>query len=329
MTNVRHLCSVSSNEVINVACTSRKDASASATKLKIIISAGAGAGDNTSAAERLAEIFTENGVDVDISLAQTGAEVTELAQEAARGPYKAVVAAGGDGTVNSVAAAVVDTDKIFGVLPLGTLNHFARDLNIPFDVEAAAQTIIAGHTTEIDVAEVNDRIFLNNSSLGLYPMIVREREKRERLGFRKWPAFFWATIQALRRYPFLDVRLRVNGELFDRLTPFVFVGNNEYAMNGFNIGLRDRLDEGVLSIYITHRTTRLRLIGLALRAMAGRLRNDRDFLALRSNEVKILTRRKRLRVAFDGEIKWMQTPLQYRVRSRALRVIVPKNAEAE
>jgi YegS/Rv2252/BmrU family lipid kinase len=297
--------------------------------LKIIISAGAGPGDNTKAAERLAEIFKENEIDVDISLAQSGAEVTEFAEEAARGPYKVVVAAGGDGTVNSVAAAVVDSDKILGILPLGTLNHFARDLNIPFDIEAAAQTIIAGHTTEIDVAEVNDRIFLNNSSLGLYPMIVREREKRQRLGYRKWPAFFWATIQALRRYPFLDVRLRVNGELFDRLTPFVFVGNNEYAMDLLNIGVRNRIDDGVLSIYITHRTSRLRLITLALRAVFGRLRNDKDFLALRSNEVKILTRRKRLRVAFDGEIKWMQTPLQYRVRSRALRVIVPKNSEAE
>ena len=297
--------------------------------LKIIISAGAGPGDNTQAAERLAEIFTEHQIATDISLAQSGSEVTELAQEAARGPYEVVVAAGGDGTINSVAAAVVDTDKILGVLPLGTLNHFARDLNIPFDVEAAAQTIIAGHTTEIDIAEVNDRIFLNNSSLGLYPMIVREREKRQRLGYRKWPAFFWATIQALRRYPFLDVRLRVNGELFDRLTPFVFVGNNEYAMDLLNVGVRDRLDRGVLSIYITHRTSRLRLIILALRAVFGRLNNDRDFLALRSNEVKILTRRKRLRVAFDGEIQWMQTPLQYRVRSRALRVIVPKVAEAE
>ena len=297
--------------------------------LKIIIAAGAGPGDNTKAAERLAEIFKESGIDADISLAESGAEVTQLAQQAARGPYEVIVAAGGDGTVNSVASAVIDSGKILGILPLGTLNHFARDLNIPFDLEAAAQIIIAGHTTEIDVAEVNNRIFLNNSSLGLYPMIVREREKRQRLGFRKWPAFFWATIQALRRYPFLDVRLRVNGELLDRLTPFVFVGNNEYAMNLLNIGVRDRLDSGVLSIYITNRTSRLKLIGLALRAVFGRLRNDKDFLALRSNEVKILTRHKRLRVAFDGEIDVMETPLEYRVRSRALRMIVPKVAEAE
>ena len=303
----------------------------SLTPIKIIISAGAGsvAGDDNKVSERLIQIFNENGIDADVSLAQSGAELSELAQDAARGPYRVIVAGGGDGTVNTVAAIVVNSGKILGVLPLGTLNHFARDLKIPFDLEAAAQTIVAGHTTEVDVAEVNNRVFVNNSSLGLYPIIVREREKRQRLGSGKWPAAVWATIQALRRYPFLDVRLRVDEERLDRTTPFVFIGNNEYAMEAFNIGLRNRLDRGVLSIYITHRTSRLKLISLALRAVFGRLRNDKDFLALRSNEVNIETRHKRLRVAFDGEIEVMQTPLHYRVRARALRVIVPKDAEAE
>lgn len=295
---------------------------------KIIISAGAGGGNNKETAERLAQMFKENQVDIDVSLAESGAEVTELARDAVRGPHKVIVAAGGDGTVSTVAAAVVDTDKIFGVLPLGTLNHFARDLKIPFDLKAAADVIIAGHTAEVDVAEVNDRIFLNNSSLGLYPIIVREREKRERLGLGKWPAFIWATIQAFRRYPFLDVQLRIADEVLDRTTPFVFIGNNEYAMDSFNIGLRDHLDRGLLTIYITHRTGRLKLISLALRAVFGRLRDDKDFLALRANEVKIQTRHKRLRVAFDGEITVMKPPLDYRIRPRALRVLVPKDAQA-
>ena len=295
---------------------------------KIIISASAGSGDNSKAAERLAEIFKQDQIDIDISLAHSGAEVIELARAAARDSYNVIVAAGGDGTVSSVAAAVIDSDKILGVLPLGTLNHFAKDLGIPTDLEQAVRTIIAGHTIEVDVAEVNDRIFLNNSSLGLYPMIVREREKRQRLGFRKWPAFVWATLQALRRNPFLDVRLRIKGELLDRTTPFVFIGNNEYAMDLFNIGVRDRLDRGELSIYITHGTSRLKLIGLALRAVVGRLRNDKDFLALRSDEVKIHTARKRVRVAFDGEIDVLEAPLHYRVRNRALRVIVPKDVKA-
>ena len=299
----------------------------SITPVKIIITAGAGPGDNHKAAERLAAIFKENDIDVDISIAESGAEVDELVRDAARGPYKTIVAGGGDGTISSVTSAIIDTDKILGVLPLGTLNHFAQDLKIPLELEAAAQTIVDGFTTEVDVAAVNDRIFLNNSSLGLYPIIVRERQKRQRLGFGKWPAFFWATIQAFRRYPLLDVRLRVNNELLETKTPFVFVGNNEYAMDLLNIGLRERLDKGVLSIYITHRTGRLRLIVLALRAVFGRLRNDRDFLELRSNEVKIQSAHKRLRVAFDGEITVMEPPLEYRVLPRALRVIVPAESD--
>ena len=292
------------------------------TPIKIIISARAGSVNN-NVEERLARIFQEHQIEVDMSLAESGAELTELARAAVRGPYQTIVAAGGDGTVNSVAAEIVDSGKIFGVLPLGTLNHFARDLKIPFELSAAVRAIVEGHTVEVDVAEVNDRVFLNNSSLGLYPIIVREREKRQRLGSGKWPAFVWATIQALRRYPFLDVRLRVDGEMLDRTTPFVFIGNNEYVMDLFNIGVRERLDRGVLSIYLSHRMSRLRLIGLALRAVLGRLRDDKDFLALRSNEVKIHTAHKRLRVAFDGEITVMVPPLNYRVRSRALRVIVP------
>ena len=296
------------------------------TPVKIIISASAGSAKNETG-ERLAQIFAEHQVAVEVSVAETGAELTRLARDATRAPHKTIIAAGGDGTVNSVATEVVDSGKILGVLPLGTLNHFARDLRIPFEVEAAVRTIVEGHTIEVDVAAVNDRVFLNNSSLGLYPIIVREREKRQRLGLGKWPAFVWATIQALRRYPFLDVRLRVDGEWLARTTPFVFIGNNEYVMDLFNIGVRERLDRGVLTIYITNRTSRLRLMGLAVRAVLGRLREDKDFLELRSSEVKIHTGHKRLRVALDGELTIMQPPLDYRVRSRALRVIVPQDAE--
>src|SRR5690349_4115221 len=130
-----------------------KNSQTTLTSVKIIISANAGPGDNTKAAERLAGIFKEGQIDINISVAQNGAEVLELAREAARESYNVIVAAGGDGTVNAVAAAVIDSDKIFGVLPLGTLNHFAKDVGIPTDLEQAAHTIIAGHTIEVDVAE--------------------------------------------------------------------------------------------------------------------------------------------------------------------------------
>jgi diacylglycerol kinase family enzyme len=177
------------------------------------------------------------------------------------------------------------------------------------------------------VGKVNGRIFLNNSSLGLYPTIVREREKQQRLGAGKWPAFVWAAVAALRRYPFLDVRLSADGKEFSRRTPFVFVGNNEYLMERLTIGMRECLDKGQLSLYMAHRTGRWGLLRLALRALFGRLREDKDFLAMCTNELRIQTRHKHLRVAFDGEIETMETPLHFRVMPGALRVIVPRTDE--
>jgi YegS/Rv2252/BmrU family lipid kinase len=296
--------------------------------VKVIINAHSGFAEKEPARRRLAEIFDQSGVACDISLAKNGVEVAKLAQEAVRAKWKIIVAGGGDGTVNAVASAVVGTDKILGVLPLGTLNHFARDLKIPHELDLAARSIVSGRTISVDVGEVNGRIFLNNSSLGLYPTIVSERQKKQKLGSGKWPAFVWAALTALRRYPFLDVRLSADGKEFRRRTPFVFVGNNEYVMERLYIGLRDCLDKGQLSLYIAHRTGRWGLVRLAVRAFLGRLREEKDFLALCTNEVKIETRRRHLRVAFDGEVDVMATPFHYRVRPRALRVIVPNQEGA-
>ena len=233
------------------------------------------------------------------------------------------LAGGGDGTINTVASAVVGTDKTLGVLPLGTLNHFAKDLHIPLDLEAAARTILAGHSLEVDVGEVNGQIFLNNSSLGLYPRLVQKRKKQQQLGYRKWAAFFWAAISVLRRYPFMDVRLNADGKDFSSRTPLVFIGNNEYVMESLNAGARACLNAGKLSLYITRNTGRLGLMRLAFRALFGGLRNDKDFIAMCSREIWIETRHHRLRVAMDGEVKVMPPPLHYRIRPLSLRVLVP------
>ena len=290
---------------------------------KVIINLASGSNDQ-QARQRVSEVFEAQGLDVDVSLAHGGDEIAALTDEAVAGKWNTIVAGGGDGTINLVASKIVGTGKALGVLPLGTLNHFARDLRIPNDLLEAARVIAAGRIINVDVGEVNGRTFLNNSSLGLYPIIVREREKKQRLGSRKWPAFIWAAFSVLRRYPFLDVRLNADGKEFHRRTPFVFIGNNEYAMEALNIGIRDHLDRGRLSVYITHRTGRWGLFRLALRALFGRLRNDKDFLAIQASEVTIKTRHKRVRVAFDGEIGVMDGPLHYRVRPHALRVIGPE-----
>jgi diacylglycerol kinase family enzyme len=302
-----------------------------ARRAEVILNAAAGAGECEAARDRLEKFFSESRFDARLTLARSGEEIVGAARRAAEDDEtKIVVAGGGDGTINAVASQLVGTEKILGVLPFGTLNHFAKDLGVPLDVEGAARAVVAGRTARVDVGEVNGRIFLNNSSLGLYPSLVREREKlQERSGRGKWSAAFWAALTVLRRYPFLSVRLDVDGEEMQRRTPFVFIGNNEYELDAFHVGTRARLDAGTLSLHVTRDIGRFGLARLGLRALFGRLREDKDFDALRAREVWIETRHSRLRVATDGEVRIMRPPLQYRVLPGALRVCVPAPGEPE
>lgn len=274
--------------------------------------------------------FGACGLAPSITLADSGEEMIATARQALADGADMIVAGGGDGTVNAVASVVAGSGVRFGVLPLGTLNHFAKDLNIPLVLDEAVANLAHGVAMRVDVGEVNGRIFLNNSSLGLYPAVVRDRDQQQRRqGRSKWVAFSWAAIAALRRYPFLNVHLRINGEEHARRTPFVFIGNNEYIMQGLNMGGRERLDGGVLSLYVAQRPTRLGLLRLAFHALRGSLAEARDFDVLTATSMEIDTRHPRLHVATDGEVTLMQTPLSYRLRPAALTVMVPAPVAAQ
>jgi YegS/Rv2252/BmrU family lipid kinase len=290
----------------------------------VIINCSAGNGHDEELERSLHEKFRGAGLEPTITMAKSGAEMIETARHALGNGAELVVAGGGDGTINAVASVMVDSGVPFGVLPLGTLNHFAKDLGIPLELEAAIAAVAGGKVKAVDVGQVNERIFLNNSGLGLYPDIVRDREKQQRrLGRGKWLAAFWATVAALRRYPFLSIRLVVDGARLARRTPFVFIGNNRYTMTGLAIGARDRLDAGKLSLYVAQRPGRFGLLRFALRALLGKLAQERDFDVLLAEEMEIETRHQRLRVATDGEVTVMHTPLRYRIRPGALAVLVP------
>jgi diacylglycerol kinase family enzyme len=189
----------------------------------------------------IAERFLAAGSEARIVELQRGQDFTEVAR-AAGARTSIVVAAGGDGTVSRVAAGLVGTPAVLGVLPLGTLNHFAKDLGIPLDLEKAIATIAAPRIGRIDVGRVNDRVFVNNSSIGIYPSIVDAREELRRLGHRKWPAFALATFRVLRSHRGVVVRIDADGRQSVWRTPFVFVGNNEYELDGIHLGVRVALD---------------------------------------------------------------------------------------
>jgi len=256
--------------------------------------------------------------------AMPGDRIYDTAKRASSDGFDCVVAAGGDGTVNCVASALVGTGTALGVLPLGTLNHFAKDLGISLTLDEAARLICAGHTRQIDVAEVNGRFFVNNSSIGIYPHLVKRRDGHiDRLGRGKALATFLATITALRRFPTVHVRVKLAGQMWEGATPFVMVGNNAYLWDLFNFASRSRLDGGELGIYFSNRTGRFGLLKLVILGWLHRLDQARDFTATTATELWIETKKHTLKVATDGEIRRVRTPLHYTIHPGALRVIAP------
>lgn len=293
-------------------------------RVVVLINAAAGSGSDAARVAALAQQFRQHGQLVDVLLAHSGADLINHARQAVAQGVATVVAGGGDGTLNAVAAALVGSRTRLGVLPLGTLNHFAKDMHIPLELEAAIATVVHGQVVQVDVGEVNGRIFLNNSSLGIYPDIVRDREQQQRrFGRSKWPAFGRAVFAALRRFPFLSLDLTIDGVQHTRRTPFIFIGNNEYQQ-GLSTGRRSRLDAGYLCLYVAQRPTRLTLLRYALHLLFGKLAQARDFDVLQTTALTIATRRRHLRVATDGEVTRMKPPLHYRALPAALQVIVPR-----
>jgi diacylglycerol kinase family enzyme len=298
-------------------------------KITVLLNAAAGTTPAEEAHEderRIREAFAGGGVEVEVRHVK-GADITATARQLAgsQNPHGSViVAAGGDGTQSAVATALAGTDAHMGVLPMGTLNHFAKDLGLPQDIGDAARVIATGRPRAVDVGEVNGRVFINNSSIGLYPHVVRHRDDmRERLGHGKWYAMFWAIIAIFRRFPVVKLRMTVNGESWLRTTPFVFVGNNTYEIDRLNLGGRTSLEKGELCVYFANRTGRLGMLRLAFRALIRCLRQDRDFNALCATELWIDTPRTSISVAADGEVLRLTPPLHYRVRPKALNVILP------
>lgn len=271
--------------------------------------------------ERLRELFANSGVVARITLA-SGSDLSALAEQAVRDEHTIVVAGGGDGTINAVASALVGTDVALGVLPLGTLNHFAKDLKIPLELEQAVANVFSGERVSVDVGEVNGRIFLNNSSIGIYPWFVQQREDLQSRGYGKWMASLPAMLAVAKRRSRLYVRLLVD-ERHERAreTPFAFVGNNKYEIAGVRLGERTQLDSGQLWVCRAPRVGLMKLPGLLLKSLAGF--EPRELDTLETREVWIETPSKRVSVAIDGEVTELDSPLHYVNRPRALNVIVP------
>ena len=297
---------------------------ADARKIIICINRSSGDADHgDDERDKIGAAFEGTGIDPQVRLC-SGGGIARLAERAVADRAKLIIVGGGDGSVSAAAGVLAGTDTALGILPLGTLNHFARDLGIPFDVAKAARIIAAGQRRKVDLAEVNGRTFINNSAIGLYPLMVTDRESQQkRLGRSKRLAMLVASARTLARFNHQRLTLSVEGQKAQLDTPLLFVGNNDYQVALPAAGRRETLSDGKLSVMVMRSKSRLGFVRAALRALVGRSRTD-DLVQLPPVEkLKVDSRRGTLPLSLDGEAVELAPPLTYRIRKKALTVIAP------
>lgn len=265
------------------------------------------AGSAADVQQLVSEAFTDNPHDVRIH--DTGRNPLSAALRAARSPGCTVlVAAGGDGTVAAVAAAAIQEHKTLGVIPAGTLNHFAKDAGIPIDQAEAALLLRHGTVTALDYLELNGQPVLNNASLGVYPQMVRQREQRQHR-FGKWPAMVMSLAglltQPLRRSTY---QVTANGQAKQYRTAFIFIGNNNYHTEAGGIGGRESLTGGRLTLMIYRHNQWVDFGRQLWRAYRG-MPSASSLHVSHPQTVTIDSRRRQLLVSHDGEISHFDSPI--------------------
>lgn len=290
----------------------------------VLLNRGGGAvAADKDIADKVQAALGEAGIEGEIELVHGGeCEVRAKAICERRDPL--LIVGGGDGTVAAAAAALINTETALGILPLGTLNHFARDLGIPLNLTDAAKLIAQGGKRRVDVGEMNGRIFVNNSAIGLYPLMVVDRDQqRKRLGRSKRLAMLVASARTLARFGHQRLTLTVNDQKSRVDTPLLFVGNNDYRLDLPAAGRRENLEDGRLCVYVMRKKTRRGFLGASVRALFKRTRPD-DMVRLDGvQRLRVDSRRKQLPVSLDGEVVRAAPPLDYRIRKGALMTIAP------
>ena len=274
--------------------------------------------------ETISRLFAARHIHPEIWESGKDGTLIDLARKACKANFDVIVAAGGDGTINAISGEILKSkNHKLGVLPMGTYNHFARDLGIPAELDAAVEIIVAGHHEAVDAAEVNGEVFVNNSSIGFYAEMVRMRERLQKSGSTKRWAALWASLRILLRFRtfYLEVQPK-HGPPIRRRTGMLFVGNNIYETGFPQPGIRKSLSEGKLWAMLPEISTRWHLLW-SLGALVFRKKNTSSVLTFEAAEMTVSTRRRSLKVAVDGEVLQMKPPLCYRILPKSLLVLMP------
>lgn len=267
--------------------------------------------------------------DLEVHIIENGESLPWLVKNYLRQGVKIFGVAGGDGTVNSVASCLVNTDIPLVVVPFGTLNHFARDIGVPANPVEAIRLFDEAEPTEIriDVGEVNGLYFLNNSSIGIYPRLVKQREKYEaRLG--KIVAYLLAGWNVFRHPHLLNVKFEVNGKKQDLKVGLLFFSNNQINMTPLQAGQRARLNDQIFDVFLVKAATFFDLFRVAASFLRNKLGQSPLVAQVEVCEATVYTSRHHVPVAFDGETCSLTSPLEYKIHPAALVVrVTPEKLE--
>ncbi|GAA5011238.1 diacylglycerol kinase family protein [Acinetobacter puyangensis] len=236
-----------------------------------------------------------------------------------------IVAAGGDGTINAVAQALVHTQIELGILPLGTFNYVARALFIPIDLPDAVQNLIDGEPRAIHVGQVNQMIYLNNASIGLYPVIIENREYYNKK-FGRFPliAYLSGLDVLVKSHKHYNLQLKIDGQQYPLDTPMVFFGNNQLQLQDLRLKLAACAAQGKLAGVAIGKVSRWQLFRLMIKLLKGELEQAEDVYSFCADHVEISATRPLMKVALDGEILKLRTPLKFSVLHDAIQVRVPR-----
>jgi diacylglycerol kinase family enzyme len=272
-------------------------------------------------ADKAREALSAAGFELDVV---EPADMQSRLTKAIEGKTKRILVAGGDGTIATAASLVAQTDVELAILPGGTLNHFARDHDIPTDLGKAALVAGDGRVVGADIGYVNDCVFLNTSSIGAYVTFVRDRERLEkRFGYTIASGLaFTRTLGQLRTF---TVTVEIDGRKKSFRCSMVFIGVGERELKVPTLGSRVKGGKRGLHLMIVRGRARARLFMVALAGMArGTKEADKlpEFEEIIVDSCRIDLNRSRATVALDGELKRLGAPLEYRIARDALSLVV-------
>ena len=300
----------------------------------IVFNVRSGSGDADEEIQTIRRVLEAGGRSFEFFQCNAQESVEVMARRAvalAKARQGVVVAAGGDGTINAVANAVMGSGCPFGVLPQGTFNYFGREHAIAQDTRKAALTLLQAHLSPVQAGWVNGRVFLVNASLGLYPQILEDREAwKNQLGRSRFVAFLSGIASLLRSRHQLRLRIESDGQTVSLRTPTLFVANNrlQLAQTGIHAQQIDALAHGQLAGIAVRTIGTLALFALLIRGLLGRLGDADNIQSFSFRRLTVMPKgMRRIKVATDGEIVWMQTPLVFEVAAEPLLLLVPASAD--